>query len=257
MHLKNRPLFPSIAMALISIGIATAIALIGYFALRSWLGIEVSFFWVFSVAGGFAALLGLLLRLPVWWIPLNLVFPIAIYLCLSAGIPSWVYLLSFVVLALIYWNAAGERVPLYLTNSTTWQAINKLSANQDGAFIDLGCGLGGILFYLSEIHPDRRYTGIESAPLPYAFAKARQILSGRRNIEIRYGDFWKEDLGRYQTIYAFLSPAPMPRLYEKISTEMPKGGLFISNSFTVPEVEPDSVVRLDDARQTQLLAWYL
>ena len=39
-------------------------------------------------------------------------------------------------------------------------------------------------------------------------------------------------------VYAFLSPAPMPRLWEKVQREMRPGTLFISNRFIVPGVKP-------------------
>jgi hypothetical protein len=46
-------------------------------------------------------------------------------------------------------------------------------------------------------------------------------------------------------VYAFLSPAPMPRLWEKICAEMKPGSLFISNSFPVPGQAPDRVIEVD------------
>ena len=57
------------------------------------------------------------------------------------------------------------------------------------------------------------------------------------------------------SFYAFLSPAPMARLSEKLKAEMKPGSCFISNSFAVPGGEPDEIVIVDDSRQTQLLIW--
>jgi SAM-dependent methyltransferase len=167
-----------------------------------------------------------------------------------------VYPVCLIVLILIYWNTAVERVPLYLSNSTTWQTIGDLTAQQNGAFLDLGCGLGGILFYLSKRYPEKHFVGIESAPLPFIIAKIRQLISPQTNIEILYGDFWHQDFSTYGFIYAFLSPAPMDRLLEKVSNEMHKGGLFISNSFFTPKIQPSQIFTLEDSRQTKLYFWY-
>jgi len=197
-----------------------------------------------------------LFKLPNWWIPINFVFPIATYLCFSSSIPTWMYPVGFTVLILTSWNTTIEQVPLYLSNSTTFRAIGDLAAQQNGAFLDLGCGLGGILFYLSKRYPDKRFVGIESAPLPFIIAKARQLISTQTNIEIIYGDFWHHDFSTYGSIYAFLSPAPMERLLEKVSNEMPRGGLFISNSFASPKIQPSQIVSLVDSRQTVLYIWH-
>jgi hypothetical protein len=52
-------------------------------------------------------------------------------------------------------------------------------------------------------------------------------------------------LGDYDVVYAFLSPAPMPRLWEKVQAEMQPGNLFISNSFPVPGATPDRIIEVD------------
>ena len=56
-------------------------------------------------------------------------------------------------------------------------------------------------------------------------------------------------------VYAFLSPVPMTALWNKVEKEMKPGGLFISNSFPVPDIEPSEIVEVDDERQTQLYCY--
>jgi len=53
-------------------------------------------------------------------------------------------------------------------------------------------------------------------------------------------------------VYAFLSTEPMSRLWQKVAQEMRPGSVFVSNSFQVPDVEPTSVVVVNDSRQTHL-----
>ena len=247
---------PPIARDLAAIALGSSLSLLGKIILQTVANTNLPFVWVIFSSGVIAAILGCLFKLPNWWIPINFIFPIATYLCLSIPISTWVYPVCFAVLILIYWNTANERVPLYLSNPTTWHAIGDLTAQQSGAFLDLGCGLGGLLFYLSKRYPEKHCIGIESAPLPYIIAKFRQIISPQNNIEIRYGNLWNLDFSIYGTIYAFLSPAPMERLLEKISNEMPKGGFFISNSFASPKIKQSKIVTLEDKRQTTLFVWY-
>ena len=49
----------------------------------------------------------------------------------------------------------------------------------------------------------------------------------------------------------------MARLYAKAREEMKPGSLFISNSFAVPDVDPDEIVEVDDSRRTRLLVFRL
>ncbi len=218
------------------------------------------------VQGLIAAGLGQLMGLAKWWFLLNLAVPAAVAMALSLNLPAWIYPLLFIALALVFWNSAGDRVPLYLTNRTTWRALQDLirremssrtQDTQDRNFrvTDIGCGLGGALVYLARACPDAQFTGIESAPLPYAIARVRAVLSGLPNLEIRYGDLWKQDLSRFDLVYCFLSPEPMPRLYDKAKSEMNPGKLLISNSFRVPGVTADQILKLEDRRETELMLY--
>jgi hypothetical protein len=63
---------------------------------------------------------------------------------------------------------------------------------------------------------------------------------------------WNVSVGECDFVYTFLSPAPMGRLWDKLSTEMKPGSTFISNTFDVPAV-PDETVRVKDERGGALL----
>ncbi|MBT6608773.1 MAG: hypothetical protein HOB37_09965 [Rhodospirillaceae bacterium] len=122
-------------------------------------------------------------------------------------------------------------------------------------FLDIGSGLVGLLMFVGRERPNMTVEGIESAPLPFAMAWLRLKLTAGPNVRALYGDFWGHDLSDYDVVYAFLSPAPMAALFEKVKKEMKPGSMFISNSFAVPEVAPDEIIKVDDKRKTQLLIW--
>jgi len=206
------------------------------------------------LVGVTASLAGRAFGLSVYWIPLQLLLPFA--LVYSAVIPAWVYLTGFVLCALVFWNSATGQVPLYLTNTKTWAAIHAL-ASQSGArtFIDLGSGSGGGVVFLARANPELDVTGVETAPLVYLLSRLRVAMQARKNARIRYKSIWQEDLGRYDLVYCFLSPAPMAEMYRKARKEMRRGTLFVSNSFTVPGHPPDRIVDVSDGRKTTLLIW--
>jgi hypothetical protein len=205
--------------------------------------------------GVFAAIIGLKLGLQRWWLPLQLILPAAGGAALMLALPSWIFLAVFIALVLVFWNASSERVPLYLTNRHTWEALAGQLPKGKTKFIDIGCGVGGTLTYLANACPQAHISGIESAPIPYALAWLRIRFSGLRNITLLYGDFWKHNLEGYDLAYVFLSPTPMGALYEKAKSEMQHGAALISNSFAVPDHLPDETLNIEDRRQTQLLIW--
>ncbi|MEW5770041.1 MAG: class I SAM-dependent methyltransferase [Pseudomonadota bacterium] len=203
-------------------------------------------------AGGSAGLVAWFWRMPVWWRWICLLFVPSLWLALSAGIDAGWYLAGFIVLALTSLGAASTRVPLYLSSPQAARAVaERLPAG--AAFLDLGCGLGGPLARLARLRPDVALHGVEAAPLNWLFARLR--LGGRAHIEL--GSLWDTDLARFDAVYAYLSPAPMARLWEKARAEMRPGSLFISNTFAVPGVAADETLELHDLSHARLLIWRL
>ncbi|SIQ09270.1 hypothetical protein SAMN05880582_101696 [Rhizobium sp. RU20A] len=200
-----------------------------------------------AIAAGLTRLAGL----PVWWIWIGGGFPVAIWLTLlTAGtLPAWPFGLAFLLLYLVFSNTARERVPLYLTNRATAEALTTLMRERGlVSALDLGSGLGDVV---RALHGEGRTArGVETAPFAFALSWLLSRLTGRGSIA--RVSLWETDLGTTDLVYAFLSPEPMPALFAKARAEMKPGSLFVSNSFAVPEVEPDEVWELQDRRGTRL-----
>ncbi|MDP1652850.1 MAG: methyltransferase type 12 [Rhodocyclaceae bacterium] len=208
--------------------------------------------------GAIAAMISLRQRVPPWWLLIHLAFaPLAVAVQRLDIAPGW-FLAAFVLLLLVFWRTDKSRVPLYLSNRATADALLKLLPATPVKVLDLGCGDGGLLARLARARPNCRFIGIEHAPLPWLVARLRSV--GLSNLTIRHGDFWQEPLGDYGLIYAFLSPAPMPRLWKKARAELKKGAVLVSNSFAVPDVEAESTVAtvaVADRRATRLYLYRL
>lgn len=205
--------------------------------------------------GACAALASQAIGMPRWWLILHFSFlPAALWLMQQGGIaPGW-YLSAFLLLLLIYWRTDHSQVPLYLSNTTTAEAVLKLLPTSPCRVVDLGCGTGGLLRHLARARPDCTFLGIEHAPLPWLWAR----LTARRfsNLDFRYGNFWRLNLAGFDVVYAFLSPAPMPNLYLKARAQMQAGALLVSNSFTIPDIAPEFTIGVADRRATQLYCYY-
>lgn len=187
--------------------------------------------------GGCAAAVAWFLRSPVWWLALHLVFAPAVVLAWSMQWPTYVYLAGFLLLCALSPGAVGARIPLFSTNAATARAVLRtLPRDRALRVIDLGCGTGAMLRRLARARPDCRFEGIEYAPLACAIARWRT--RGLANCHVRRADFWRESLAGYDVVYAFLSPAPMARLADKLRAELAPGAMMISNSFPLPDVPP-------------------
>lgn len=214
--------------------------------------------WAAPIAHGLcAAALAVLWRLPRWWWWISLGFaPLAWVgqaVSHSLGLPAWVWLLAFMVVFLVFWRTDASRVPLYMTNSRSAEAVSALLGPASGQFIDLGCGDGRLLRHLARERPDWHFVGFEHAPLTWAWAK---VLGLRLpNLQVHLGSFWDHPLAPYDVVYAFLSPVPMPRLWDKARGQLQPGARLVSNSFEIPGVTPAMRVDVDDARKTRLLVY--
>lgn len=217
-----------------------------------WLAYDQSATYATFIQGCSAFLLAWWVELPVWWRLINLGFlPLAWILTQADIEPTW-FLAGFALLAATSLGSIRHRVPLYLSSQQAVDTVIKLLPSQPGLrVIDLGCGLGGMLAGLAKQRPDLRLFGAEMAPLNWLVSRLR--LRGRA--EVHYGSLWDQNLGDFDVIYAYLSPAPMLRLWDKVSREMRPGGILISNTFAIPGIEPNETIELQDFSQARLLIW--
>ena len=206
------------------------------------------------VQGVIAAGLSRLGRQPVWWFVLHLGFSPSIVLAQQLNLPAWVYLVAFLLLVLFYWSSFRTRVPLYLSDHKAWQALVPLLPQaQEFRFIDLGSGLGDVLFYLESRFPQGRFYGTEIAPAPWLISRLRAWYKHSR-VHLLRRDYSKLNLKDFDVVFAFLSPAAMPDLWRQAEQQMHSGSLFVSLSFSVSR-PPDQVITLAEGARHTLYAW--
>ncbi len=246
---------PPSFLALIAQIAATLLLLMVLAPVLGSLGVDLALISGVFVQGGLAAAIGISLGLAPWWLPINLLFVPTLAWALSFSLsPAW-FLVAFFVLLLAYWSVFHSQVPLYLSSRKAWAAVAELLPAEPGfSLLDVGAGLGGMLYYLSIRRPDARFHGMEIAPLPFILAWLRR-LARRGNYRVWWGDFWKHSLAAHDVVYAYLSPVPMAKLWVKACREMPPDSRFISNTFPVPDAEPEEIVELDDFHHSRLYVY--
>ncbi len=238
--------------------------------LLEWgLGENLAYYKQGVILGLLALFMAYRLEQPQWWKVIHLLFAPLLSISLMATDafsvePLWFFGV-FCFLFLMYWRTFTSRVPLYLTSHLAREALadylmtysitNSPEEKTPCQFLDVGAGTGTVVRFLGKQFTRIQHTGIEHAPIPFLIAKLNTF--SIKNVKILWGDFWKQNLQQYDIVYAYLSPAPMIQLWEKVNREMRPGTIFISNSFIIPDIEPDEVILIEDFHHSKLYIWHI
>jgi len=110
-------------------------------------------------------------------------------------------------------------------------ALDYVPMAKGDLLVDIGCGDGRVLLAAA-----RRYgacaIGYEINPLAYILARMRTW--GKKEIQVKYANFWREHLGRADVVFCYLFPDVMGKLAEKFSRELRPGTRIISCNFPLP-----------------------
>lgn len=205
------------------------------------------------IQSAFAAVFSFLLRMDWWWCAIQFLFPILVVVFAFSKIPSHYYLAAFIVFALVYWSSFRTRVPYYPSKSSLLPAIlDLLRTGESLKFIDVGSGLGGLPIKLSLANKKNHFFGVEIAPLPWlvSFLRSKYCKS---NAYFFFGNYEKLHFGEYDVVFAYLSPAAMPALWEKAKCEMRTGTILLSYEFIIPNVKPDLCINMSSNDPTLYL----
>lgn len=207
------------------------------------------------VAGMLAVVQATLWRMPGWQKLAHGLFMPAVVLLQQQALPAWVYLVGLLLTLALGRNALTERVPLYRSSSEV--ALQLAQCLPQGArLLEAGCGDGRLALQLIRQRPDLHILAMENAWGSCLLALLRWWLAGRPpQLAFACRSFWQENWGSYDAVYAFLSPAPMPRVWRKFLAEGMPASLLVSNTFMVPDVQPDSRIPLAGPLQKELLIW--
>ncbi|QLG87878.1 class I SAM-dependent methyltransferase [Chitinibacter bivalviorum] len=187
-----------------------------------------------------------------WWVFIHGLFLPIVIVALSLELPSYVYLIAFVITWLLFGQVASSRVPLFLSESQALAALNELIP-ENARFLDVGAGTGRVLANLCLKRKDLKLFGVENAFLPWLIGKFSLPVGVHWSLK----SYQAIDFSDFDCIYAYLSPAAMPELWRKAQQEMKPGALLISNSFEIQNHLPVQTVELDDWKNGKLLIWQM
>jgi SAM-dependent methyltransferase len=205
--------------------------------------------------GSVAALISYVLGQRAWWLAIHVVFWPTVIAARTLHLSASIYFGAFLFVLLFYWNTYRTQVPLFLSGRKIWDSLATLLPKEKPfRLIDIGCGFGGVLAYLSRSHPHGSYFGVELAPMPWLIAWLRNLFSGRR-YRVARRDYRRVDLRHFDIVFCFLSPAAMPQLWQQARQQMRKGSLLVSCEFAVPGEKPSFEIETGGSRGQLLYVW--
>lgn len=184
-------------------------------------------------------------RMPVWWRWIHVAFPLAVITMQQMALPAIVYLSGFVITLALYWSVHNTRVPFYPSFPATWRAMHHLLEQHAGEqplrVLDIGSGLGDVSLFLSRQRSQDQIDGIEIAPLPWLVSVIHATFSGSR-AKFTLGDYRQTNFSQLDVVFAYLSPAVMADVWQKVRQEMRPGSLFVSSEFPVADVTAARII---------------
>jgi len=196
--------------------------------------------------GLISAFIARVIKLANWWQWILLIFPLAIWLALKLDLTPHFLFGGFLLFVMMYWSVFLTQVPYYPSGQGVSDRVAQLIDHKKQLkIIEIGSGLGGFSMRLAKIRPNSSYLGIEIAPLPLLISLIRKKIE-RSKVSFKLGNYQKVDFANFDLVFAYLSPAAMPKLYEQCSTQMKSGSFLVSHEFIVPTVKPSDILLSDD-----------
>lgn len=148
-----------------------------------------------------------------------------------------------VVLILLLFKMTKMIAPYVPSHGRDLSRIKKLVEKyQINSVLDLGCGPGGIINYLSNQNPAGKFRGIEISPLLCTIAKLRFVL--KKNVTVSYGNCFNHDWGGYDSLFMFWLPQSFVKYESKIKKKLIPGQYIISYTFPI-EWLADKLLEID------------
>ena len=132
-----------------------------------------------------------------------------------------------------------------------------LAGAPPGPVVDLGSGWGTLAIACARRHPGRTVVGYELSWVPWAVSCLLKQLLRLPNLSFRRADFRQADLSNASVLLCYLFPRGMRGLADQLQAQGLRPALLVSNTFALPSVPADEVLRLDDLYRTPVYIYRL
>jgi cyclopropane fatty-acyl-phospholipid synthase-like methyltransferase len=125
--------------------------------------------------------------------------------------------------------------------------VDNLPLKPNQTVVDLGCGDGSLLFALARRHPEAQYIGYDISLLPLAIAWIRKAWSPRayRNVHIRFGNLFTQDVSQADVIIIFLLGKSYPKLVRRLNNRVKPEARVVVEAWPLPNLEPVETLKAE------------
>lgn len=129
------------------------------------------------------------------------------------------------------------------------QLSNNLTLKDSDIVVDLGCGDGTMLFEIAKHHPNVTCIGYDISFLPLGIGLLRKLFGGSKykNVRLRFGNLFKQDIGDATHVFIYLLAKSYPRLKAKFAAELKDEAMVIVEAWAMPDMEPAHIIRDEGA----------
>ncbi len=249
---RNIKLPPAVLAIFVQL-VALSIVLLSVIGINSFFAVRFSFFTLVVMQAITAVCVCHVANMAEWWRWIHGLFPLAMYGMSLLAVPNEIYLFGFLITLSIFWTTFRSQVPFYPSRPIVRAKIAALiPPNQAFRMIDIGSGLGDLSMYIADAKKLSQVEGIEIAPMPWLISVLRAWFR-KSSARFTLGDYHTLNFAQYDLVFAYLSPAAMPALWEKSQQEMQKGSLLVSYEFSIPDVP--ATFTIQDANHPAIYVW--
>jgi len=133
--------------------------------------------------------------------------------------------------------------------------LSLLPEDVEGAIFELGSGWGTLAFPLARRYPRTRVAAYELSPVPWAFARARHMLTSLPNLEILRADYHTAPLGEAGLVVVYIHRPAMVKLKAKLEAELRPGAVVLSNFFSIPGWTPQKETTAGDLYRSKVFLY--
>jgi SAM-dependent methyltransferase len=165
----------------------------------------------------------------------------------------WLCILILTVLGMYLWSEAKHyfyhQAPTVWTYSRHYILMrNKLKLPKWSLVIDLGCGDGEVLRFMSNTYHLSVCDGVDNNLIAIWRWKLVNYFYNKKNINLHHGDIQDIDLSKYDVIYIFLVPQHLDNLQSRLQKNMKSDAIIVCNTFAFSDRKPYQTLRSDDMK---------
>jgi hypothetical protein len=156
-------------------------------------------------------------------------------------------LFFFIAGSIVYYSSKNGITPAPTLNTAKQGLLGLLARNKiNGNIYELGSGWGTLAFALAKQYAKCNVIGYENSIIPCLFSQIRQLFSGCGNLKLVCKDFYTTSLNDADLVVCYLHTGAMEKLRAKFESELKKGTIVVSHTFTVPYWNPVEEIVVDD-----------